>query len=265
MQFTKFLDIRHVMTKGLAEFWSQRHKAMGHTGWSNPIIYAYDQIERLAIIERTIEALDIEKDCALDFGCGKGDFSRMLLKTGFKVYGYDPYVKPNILNHNFIYINNHNQLNIFIKEPINIILSVTVLDHIMNESEFYDELAYFRTKVADNGFLLCLEYALDEDAEETNCIYQAFRTLPQWQKHLADSGWQILNVISIPHPAIAPSIGFMHYQYLPFISLIRKLAQRRYFKKLFLPILKIIAQSVFSNYGSGNVEMSPLKLIICKP
>jgi len=253
------------MIKGLKGFWSQRYRAMGHTGWSDPIIYSYDQIERLANVESVIENLNIKPNHIFDFGCGTGDFSRMLLNKGFKVYGYDPHVNPRLLNPKFFYIEQHDQIDDFIKEPVGLILSVTVLDHILDDEEFYDELVYLRTKIAKTGFLLCLEYALDEGAIQKKSSYQAFRTMDQWKTHLAISGWQIFNVIPIAHPSTAPSIGFSNYQKSILILLLKMIAQRRHFRKTLLPILKYKAQSVFQHYGIGNIEKSPLKLIICKP
>ena len=61
-------------------FWDQRVKDFGHTGWSNPMVYAFDQAARIATIERLLIDLTLPKNLALDYGCGVGDFSKVLTK-----------------------------------------------------------------------------------------------------------------------------------------------------------------------------------------
>jgi 2-polyprenyl-3-methyl-5-hydroxy-6-metoxy-1,4-benzoquinol methylase len=238
---------------------------VGHTGWSDPVIYSYDQIERLALIEKTVGALAVDPLYALDFGCGTGEFSQMLLKKDMKVYGYDPYVKPKITESRFDYIGQHSEINRTVCEPLGLILSVTVLDHILNESELLDELKYLRTMIASTGSFLLLEYALDEDTGKPKSSYQAFRTMNQWRNYFARSRWAIAAVIPVAHPVLAPSRGFNNFERNAFISAIRGIAQRRYFKKLLLPVLRIRARTVFCRYGLEEVVSSPLKLILCRP
>src|SRR5712691_8684489 len=88
------------MTSGHS-FWSQRLHVHGHTGWSDPTIYAYDQLERLRLVEAAISKTQVVRGRALDFGSGTGDFSRLLLRMGFEVCSYDPFVTPRIRSPRF--------------------------------------------------------------------------------------------------------------------------------------------------------------------
>jgi len=59
-------------------FWDQCVKEFGHTGWSNPMVYTFDQAARITTIERPLNDLSLPKNLALDYGCGVGDFSKVL-------------------------------------------------------------------------------------------------------------------------------------------------------------------------------------------
>jgi SAM-dependent methyltransferase len=251
------------MTEPPSRFWNVRYKTIGHTGWRDPSFYAYDQLERLALISEKISQLDKVPKTSFDFGCGTGDFSKLMLEKGIRVWGYDPYVKPEIYHPDFTYINQHIDLD-KLRNKIDLIISVTVLDHILNDLDFVRELAYLRTMISDHGHLLMLEYALDDPVRSPN-VYQAFRTLDQWHEELFNSRWKITSIKSVPHPLLSPSIGFEHYKSRTLVYLINKLARYNLLNPLLLPLLKKIAYSTFFRYGLGQVVQSPLKLISCQP
>jgi len=246
-----------------SNFWINRYEKLGHTGWRDPIFYTYDQIERLALISEELFQLNVVSDKVLDFGCGTGDFSKLLLKNGGKIWGYDLYVEPDIKHPNFKYIKNYTN----IKSPdfqMDLILSVTVLDHILDDAEFKQELVNFRRVISDQGYLIMLEYAMDAPHNNNN-KYQAFRTVDKWQQQLSVSGWKILSMKPIPHPLIAPSLGFSWYKNRFPVYLIGKASRFFPLNPWFLSILKKYAAESFTKHGVGNVSNSPLKLICCQP
>ena len=71
------------------EYWENRTKEKGHTGWSDPIIYSYDQKIRLNTVKYILKSLSIRGGSALDYGCGTGDFSVLLSKFFDKVKATD--------------------------------------------------------------------------------------------------------------------------------------------------------------------------------
>jgi ribosomal protein L11 methylase PrmA len=78
------------------DFWQARHAKFGHTGWASRKIYAFDQFVRLSRFVDLLDENNIKPGVALDFGCGAGDFSRVLLDRGWSVVAYDPFVDPQI-------------------------------------------------------------------------------------------------------------------------------------------------------------------------
>jgi hypothetical protein len=249
------------MAEDLTDFWVNRYSEIGHTGWKDPIIYAYDQIERLAIISDKIEGIDVWPTIAIDFGCGTGDFSRLMLEEGFKVWGYDPYVSPDVSHPRFAYVA---ELEGIESDEVGLILSVTVLDHILHNDELEAELDHLRDKISEQGLLLMLEYALDKSVPTSN-KYQAFRTINEWRSHLEMTGWKVSSIEMVPHPKAAPSAGFTHYRRSMPMRLLRKLFKYYFLQSFFFEPLRMYAERVFDQHGIGKVDKSPLKLITCRP
>lgn len=146
------------------DFWKQRLIKHGHTGWADPAIYVYDQQERLALVEAVINKLSIQCGNALDFGCGTGDFTKLLLSKGFSVCGYDPYVRPAINSPRFSYTDSLQQIHLT-ECSKDLALSVTTLDHILDERELLDALSIIRACVKPDASFIMLEYALDSEAD----------------------------------------------------------------------------------------------------
>jgi SAM-dependent methyltransferase len=184
---------------------------VGHTGWKQPIVYAYDQRERLRFVERRISALGLRPGAkALDFGCGTGDFSRLLLRLGFDVVGYDPYMKPAWSHARFTYIEERQRF-MQLRVEFDLIVSVTVLDHVLDALEFEAVLRRLRESSAVGGALLALEYAPDADAAAP-AAHQAYRSLATWQSCLRRAGWELASCWPVPHPVDAPSQAFTDYR-----------------------------------------------------
>lgn len=228
-------------------------------------MYAYDQLERLAIIERAIEPLREIAETALDFGCGSGDFSSLLLRSGLRVWGYDPYVKPEIDTEGFSYLSSPDAVA-DMPAQVDIIVSITVLDHILDEGELLDVLRLLRRKVSADGTFLLIEYAFDGLNTRPRSDYQALRQLGDWRNQLDASGWTVVSTHPVPTVPESPSPGYLAFQGSPWVRLLRRIANRgglgTDWAKSFL---RRRATRVFRNHGLGKVEHSPLKLLICRP
>ncbi|MCK4730457.1 MAG: class I SAM-dependent methyltransferase [Candidatus Aenigmarchaeota archaeon] len=170
-------------------FWEGRFKKYGHTGWSDQIIYKYDQPLRLRVIKNILNKIQgsIENKKILDVGCGVGDFSIMFAKMSAEVTGIDISEKAvgeakkkakglccdfkvtSIKNMDF-------------QKSFDIILSITVLQHIPNK-----DLLSSIQKLADSlnieGYIYILETApVKLNQNTTNSEYQHFHTRKDWIK-----------------------------------------------------------------------------------
>jgi SAM-dependent methyltransferase len=253
-----------------ADFWVQRLSNYGHTGWANPAIYTFDQQERLALIEAAINESPIQRGSAIDFGCGTGDFSQLLLSMGFNVCGYDPYVHPVISATRFAYADSFATIKLTSRSA-DFVLAVTTLDHILDEHELIDVLSKIRDYLKPAGWFYILDYALDSADDRKrfalNNNYESFRLLSEWQHLLGKSSFRVEDVRPVPHPLISPSLGYISYSRSPIVRI------RRRFPRVPLPrlwqdtIFKWHARRVMRRFVSavGDHRGSPLKLIRLQP
>ena len=230
-------------------FWSERQKTYGHTGWWDPAIYAYDQLERLAIVKKKIEGFSLTSWRALDFGCGTGDFARMLHDLGAEVVAYDPYIAPQNGSDDVRYVNDFEAVR-SMASLFDIVLCVTVLDHIVDEAEFIEILHVLKGVGTASAHYLFLEYATDE-AVESPKAYQAMRSLPTWRDCLSKAGLAMVEAMPLPHPLEAPSPGYLAYM------------QAVENEQVSEPDLKAQACRFLDKFGIGSVDQSPFKLLHC--
>jgi SAM-dependent methyltransferase len=251
-----------------ADFWRERLRTNGHTGWSDPVIYAFDQLERLRLVRGWLVENGIRGDWALDFGCGTGDFSKLLLSFGFKVVGYDPFVRPAIRNTRFVYADSYTALAQLVVADL--ALSITTLDHLLKTEEAHEALTKIRSTLRDGGLLCMLEYALDDSADRHTFNlkndYQSFRSLGDWEYLMQTTGFRIRSVCPVPHPLVQPSAEYREYAHSFLVRLRRRfprlpLTRQWYDKLLGWHAAKILGRTRLQT--SAGVQ-SLLKFIICE-
>lgn len=249
-------------------FWAKRLATYGHTGWADPVIYAFDQYERLSTIRRALECTSVVAGSAIDFGCGTGDFSRLLLSMGYSVLGYDPFVNPDIPSPAFRYAASFREFDIPLQSA-DVAIAITVLDHVLDEDSVLRDLEEIRRRLKDYGIFLMMEYALDSESEARKIRgngYQSFRTVSTWRRLLENSSFMIEGISPVPHPIDSPSLGFLAYKQ----SLITRISNKA--KSLGVPNGPI---SKLRNFNSKRfvrkfstlafIQASPLKLFRVKP
>lgn len=251
-------------------YWTDRFSNLGHTGWSNPVIYCYDQPERLALLETAILKWSSQRGRALDFGCGTGDFSRMLLRLGYEVCGYDPYVRPRLTENTFTYASSYEAISLK-EHDTNLVLSITTLDHILEQAAFIRAVKLIRRLLHESGVFILLEYALDSVADREKFglsnNYQSFRTLAEWEECLSEAGFQIVQVIPAPHPILNPFAGYLSYSQSSIVRLRRLCERLPLVRSWFTPLLKHAAEEIIRGIPPQTefATPSPLKLICCRP
>ncbi len=246
-------------------FWRGRLHSFGHTGWSDPVVYAYDQLERLERIRSLLRSSPAADGAgAVDFGCGTGDFSRLLLDLGYRVWGYDPFVEPAIESPRFTAVGNLEQSGV--PNGAAIALSITALDHVLDDDEFAGALEWVRARLAPNGRLIAVEYAVD-DAEASRhpaTGYQAFRTVSRWRTTLERSGLRVESIAPVAHPHHSPSAGYLAYRRDPVVRLVGSTPMRRLGAGREW-LTRAARRALAGHPPSTHRAPSPLKLLLARP
>lgn len=240
---------------GTSEFWLQRFIKYGHTGWTNRKIYWFDQVCRMQRLQAFLESQDIKPGHALDFGCGSGDFSRLLSNLGWDVIAYDPYVSPTFSTQRLTSTNDWNVVNK--NGPYDLIVSVTVLDHCIDYADFRRCLRDISWSLKPNGRFFFLEYALDTPKPKSQ--HQAYRLLSQWAIELGIAGLDLSDVKPYFHPYEATIPAWESYRKMVLVKLYSLLAKTKL--SLVNTVLHGIINKCLTDNPYSPPRQSPIKIL----
>ena len=218
----------------IARFWNNRTRRFNHTGWADGTIYDFDQPARLLAIKHIIDQELSTKDAVLDFGTGSGDFAELLSNTFGRVIASDLSNKVIEVarqchgmteNIEFICTDDVNTLPI---EPhtLDLVLSITVLGHILEDEALKGTLRYFHQIIRSSGRLIVMEYTPRQ--EITPDAYQRFRSYDDWQVTFQESGFELERCFGFYHPSETPCSSYLRYRRH---LLLKILAKTPYFVK----------------------------------
>jgi len=219
------------------EYWNNRARKFGHTGWSNHLIYAFDQSARLKAIEHIIAKIQIARNTALDFGTGSGDFARNLSESFKKVIAFDTAEK--VLNiggsefgnaSNIDYCCEKSVMDLDIADgELDVILSVTVLGHLMDDGNLRAHLKYFYEKLSDDGKIIALEYTPSKELAPAE--YQRFLTFNQWKMAFHSINFVLNDCYGFYSPTESPCKSYEMYKDSITVKLMGKAQQFGWAKK----------------------------------
>lgn len=206
-----------------AAFWSARVRRYGHTGWSDPATYAYDQRLRLKAVAARLGPVDV----ALDYGCGVGDFCALLATQARQVVGHDLSAEalaraarlnpaPNIRY--------EADAQAVWAQRYDLVLSITVLQHVTDESELSAVLHRFAASLQPGGRVIVLE-TLAGAAQDAG--YLKRRTLAQLEAAFAAAGLSLLSRDGFYHPSECPTPAFRAYRSRLLVRLLARLGDWR--------------------------------------
>jgi 2-polyprenyl-3-methyl-5-hydroxy-6-metoxy-1,4-benzoquinol methylase len=169
-------------------YWDERCKRCGHTGWSNELLYRYDQPLKKKAISRILSmaGVEIEEDTKiLDIGCGIGDIVELLADKGACVTGID-ISKEAVRKSRERFLENP-MVNIvtekvedmkFSPNSFDLVTSITVLQHIVEEEKFSAAVQNIVRVTKSGGYILILEAT---HGKEINVSYIKAR---DWQRYV---------------------------------------------------------------------------------
>ena len=249
-----------------ASFWDERVKTFGHTGWSNPMIYAYDQAARINAIEQVLSEISLPQELALDFGCGVGDFSNRLSHRFQSVMACD--ISQTALE-KATQRNGRNNIHYCLPEEIgckegqlSLFLSITVLGHIMQDSELEVLLSKAHGWLHEGGAIVALEFAPEQIPSQSS-DYQKFRAFDAWKNIFDAQGFELAHYWGFYHPTLAPCRSFTNYKNKVNVRFWRIL--NRFFKvsHRFENIADHVVRNAQDYYWPGTLQ-DPMKIMVFK-
>jgi cyclopropane fatty-acyl-phospholipid synthase-like methyltransferase len=206
------------------DYWEERLKNNGHTGHGEPFLYCFDQQARKFAIAKLLKHINFQKeDKALDFGCGSGDFLKILNAHFKTVCGYD--ISDKIINKAQKKIKHEKEIVLTndiskLKKcgPYELILTVTVLQS-FTKNELTEACTLLFNILDDNGYMICMEFFSTEIRnKQTN---ENKTTKEDWLEILKDNQVEIISLHSFYNPVLYPTASWKSYNKNKFLKLLK--------------------------------------------
>lgn len=198
-------------------YWDNIARKYKTTGYSDFSISYFDQLMRLKVFELLIKkylAGATLKMNMLDFGCGCGDFAQYFSSTFNKIYAYDSsseilkIAESRIASDNVKVIPSLN----LVDEKLDLTISVTVLQHIIDDEELLSTIRDIGSKSNDNSYFLCLETVKCPDYNISQPSYLKEREADNYVRVFEKSGYRVEDVLSFYNPYFIPSESLLFYK-----------------------------------------------------
>lgn len=164
----------------IKKFWEKRVIDFGElsTGYTDPIFYEYDDNIRWSTFVNNVK---IKKgNRVLDVGCNFGKWCRKIKALGAEVIGID--ISEKVINIAKSYKNNityhavkAEDMN-FHKNSFDVIISITVLQHILDNKKFEKAVKKISDSVKKEGLVFIIDSA-PVDKKKSKIIYKTERKL----------------------------------------------------------------------------------------
>jgi len=209
-------------------YWNERVRRFGHTGWSDPATYWYDQRLRLKLIDQIALADLHGSGRAIDFGCGVGDFCALLSRRFLEVVGYDSSgaalerARRRNRAPNIVYTND---LEAGVARPADLILAITVIQHIVDDEDLRLLLGRLVEALTPDGRIAVLETSAER---ETEGAHIKRRTLPKLMDVFAEAEMEPIAQHAFYHPIESPTPAYDRYRARFLVRALGSLASRKY-------------------------------------
>lgn len=202
----------------ISNFWDRACLAKGHTGYTDPMLHRYDQPVRLATVGRILDRMfpqGLAGRTALDIGCGTGDFVALLRRRQAQVIATD--ISPVVLQRARERFAGDAAVSTQVgavidlqlpTESIDVITSVTVMQHVLDDDQFVRSLEVLRKALRPGGRMVLLELAPErptavEVKDSSGFVYLLERPPAQWRDAFRRAGFAIVAEPAFPQLGIA--------------------------------------------------------------
>ena len=229
------------------------------SGYIDPYIQKIDDKIRWGTFIREVNLNPNEK--ILDAGCNFGLWSIRLAKLGLEVIGIDlineaikkAKKKASSESLNIKFFQGRIEDINFKKNFFDKILSVTVLQHIIDDKNYFKTLKKFYSQLNEKGLLILVESASNKKIEE-KLSYKRERTFYEQKKILKNAGFELVMSKGVNHLSAKWFYGIKKFKSPKFLE--------NSMQKLFLPALCQL--DLFLSRFSSLSRFAKLKLMIFK-
>ncbi|WP_306666877.1 class I SAM-dependent methyltransferase [Phascolarctobacterium faecium] len=248
-------------------YWNERARKNGHTGWNDLVIYYYDQKVRLNTIDYILKKTMLNRGgLSLDYGCGSGDFSEVLSKYFSEVIATDiseivlSSAKKNNKNSNATFVAFDDKI---FDNDYDLILSITVLQHILNDKDLEKLLEKFAKSLKEkNGKIILLESIAIDEMDTMENDYLKIRSKKKLLEIIKNSGLTVESCYDFYNPLSKDSLKFKKLYNNIFIRILKILSRLDvYFMKNFLKrVIDIyVGQDIGIIYSESTTKILILK------
>lgn len=241
------------------DFWNNRVKKYGHTGWSDFATYYYDQNLRLNAINSLIRKHGINDTLALDYGCGTGDFSKIMSQYFKNIIAVD--ISEKVINKAKATNGNEKiKFKLIDKEifafKYDLIVCITVLQHIKNDDELSELINNFYSCLNGSGLVIILESFSREIIENS---YMKLRNEDFTKNLFSKGGFKLMGSYYFYHPLYLPTHLFNYYRKSFFVRILNILCS---FKFPFSGLLLNKIAKIVSDKDNGIVDTESITKIL---
>ncbi len=250
-------------------YWNERARKNGHTGWNDLVIYYYDQKVRLNTIDYILKRTMLNRGgLSLDYGCGSGDFCKVFSKYFSEVMATDiseivlSSAKKNNKNSNVIFVALDDTI---FDNDYDLILSITVLQHILNDKDLEKLLGKFAKSLKEkNGKIILLESIAINEMDTMENDYLKIRSSKKLLEIIKNSGLTVESCYDFYNPLAKNSLKFKKLYNNVFIRILKKLARYDvyFMKKLLKRVIDIyVGQDIGIIHNESTTKILILKNI----
>ncbi|MCU0652668.1 MAG: class I SAM-dependent methyltransferase [Candidatus Pacebacteria bacterium] len=199
-------------------WWSERFREYAHTGWSDDLIYAYDQPLRLRAVSKALKRAGIAVGAGtkvLDIGCGTGDFAGEFAKKGAFVLGND--ISREAIRHaqkrfggnaNMKFSAGDISRSNFVAGSFDIAISITVLQHITEENSFLETAVKLVEAVKPGGIILIFETVAPAAKSISGNQYQVVRAKEEYKAAFEKNRCSLVSEMNYPQLGVKLCEGY---------------------------------------------------------
>lgn len=191
----------------IGNYWNEKFRTDGHTGWSDDLVYAYDQPQRLKAIDKVLYRARISVGSGiqvLDVGCGTGDLVLEFAKRGADITGID--ISSEVIDCARKRFSNFANVKLltekiedadFTSNSFDLVTSVTVLQHVTEQQVFSKAIENIVRMIKENGYVIILETSPIRAKSITNRPF-IIRTREEWINAFKCEGCMLSYEMGLP-------------------------------------------------------------------